>query len=111
MANTNANHQNSVSELDVNIRMRPWGGNWWTQNRVKFEMPKPIKSKLTNKNMIVYQLEGKATLYLPLGNLLIPFNVDWEDYLKDFRDATTVVLVQAEFDKFTVVEHHAIKSV
>ncbi len=68
------------------------------------------KSNLTINqiNMVMIQLQGSPAIYLPAGDVLIPFT-NWDAYKADFASAKIVILSPAEFAKYRVATANIIK--
>lgn len=75
------------------------------QSSLDLQKPKP----LTKNNMIVVKRRGDPQVYLTAGDRIIHIDLAWEDYLRDFRDATIIELSQQEFNKLTVLDLEVVK--
>jgi hypothetical protein len=66
--------------------------------------------KLIDKvNMVMIKKAGESAVYAQVGDTLIPFFTNWEEYLAEYASAKIVELSAAEFAKFKVVATLGIK--
>ena len=80
---------------------QPWFDNqgaWifspWTLTE-NLTINKPI-------NMTIIQQQGIGTLYVQVGDTLIPFNTDFATYQTDFSNCQIIVITPDQFKKFKV---------
>lgn len=88
---------------DIVLKLKPY----WDYLIDQSEQYHPIINK---RFMLVYKKEGEPSLYAPIGRMLVPFEMKWEDYLKEMENATIVELTSAEFGKFQVVTTFSLKA-
>ena len=56
-----------------------------------------------------YQIKGSPTVYLPCGDVLVPFETSWQGYLRSFTPEQLVLLSPEEAEKYTITKELAIK--
>lgn len=64
----------------------------------------------TGDRGVIIKKSGEATLYLPEGDVLVPFSVDYPSFQQDFGSATVVELSPQEFAKFKVSHLKIVKN-
>ena len=60
--------------------------------------------RVNNKysNIVTYKKHGEASIYVLIGNILIPFATSFTVYKKEFKDAKLITLNKEDFEKYIV---------
>lgn len=53
-------------------------------------------------DMVTYRKIDEASIYVLVGDVLIPFATSFEDYEKEFKNAKVIMLSESDFKKFKV---------
>jgi hypothetical protein len=88
---------NAVNHCPVELAVDTIGDSYFPyikQLSSDYLIPWSLKIHVQQKEhvMIVYKQKGNPTLYFAVGNVLIPFATNYQDYLVDFAQATIVEL-------------------
>jgi len=68
----------------------------------KYFANRMINNSNKHVNMVTYREIDKASIYVLVGDVLIPFATSFEDYKKEFKNAKVTMLSESEFKKFKV---------